>query len=165
MENKNGFTLIELLVVVLIIGILAAIALPQYQLAKDKARYTQAMNLLASINQAQRRYVLANGIATSNFNDFDIDMPASGKISQAGDEYTDTWGSCFLHNTGYGQCNIRLGLIASAWYFLKWDDNYFSSNNRYCWVYPKNNARGNRLCQSLTGKEGSEEGNYRKYKF
>ena len=108
-KDSKGFTLVELLVVVLIIGILAAIALPQYQLAKDKAKYTQAMNLLASINQAQRRYVLANGTTTYNFNDLDIDMPASGTISQAGDYYTDTWGSCYLHNTGYGKCDVYLG--------------------------------------------------------
>ena len=165
MENKNGFTLIELLVVVLIIGILAAIALPQYQLAKDKAKYTQAMNLLASINQAQRRYILANGMRTTNFNDFDIDMPASGTISQAGDWYTDTWGSCYLDRS-YGMCNASLGKGGGAWYFLRWDTTYFSSNNRECWVSPKDNARGNRLCKAVTGKtSGYENGRYMVYYF
>ena len=167
-KKYKGFTLIELLVVVLIIGIIAAIALPQYQLAKDKAKYTQAMNLLASINQAQKRYVLANGIETSNFNDFDIDMPASGKISQAGNEYADTWGYCYLHDTSYGMCAVTLGKTSGVWYFLRWDSTYFSSNKRQCWVSPKNNARGNRLCQALTGKAtgtDSADGNYKVYKF
>ena len=165
MENKNGFTLIELLVVVLIIGILAAIALPQYQLAKDKAKYTQAMNLLASINQAQRRYVLANGMGTTNFNDFDIDMPASGKISQAGDWYTDTWGSCYLDGS-YGMCDVSLGKTSGVWYFLRWDSTYFSSNHRQCWAFPKDDARGNRLCKAVTGKtSGHENGSYMIYNF
>ncbi len=166
MKNKKGFTLIELLVVVLIIGIIAAIALPRYQLAMDKAKYTQAMNLLASINQAQRRYVLAHGTTTYNFNDFDIDMPASGKISSDKSNYVDTWGECFLHKTGYGACKVNIGK-SKVWYFLRWDSTYFSSNKRECWVQPKDNVRGNRLCQAMTGKtSGTENGDtYMMYKF
>ena len=47
--NKKGFTLIELLVVVLIIGILAAIALPQYFKAVEKSRSTEALSIMGSL--------------------------------------------------------------------------------------------------------------------
>lgn len=67
--NKKGFTLIELMVVVLIIAILAAVALPQYQKSIEKARATDAWTTLKAIEDAVKRYELKKGISSVIKND------------------------------------------------------------------------------------------------
>ena len=77
-EMSNAFTLIELLVVVLIIGILTAVAVPQYQKAVARARAAEAITVLKAITDAQEVYYLAHGEYTDNLEDLDVSAPADG---------------------------------------------------------------------------------------
>ncbi len=74
-KGCRGFTLIEFLVVVLIIGILAAVALPQYQKAVEKSQASQALILLKALSVACDSYYLEHGIHASSFSQLDFALP------------------------------------------------------------------------------------------
>ena len=76
-RNRLGFTLIELLVVVLIIGILAAVAVPQYQMAVKKSRVMKLLSMTKSIVAAEESYYLANGQYTKDWDELAISIPGT----------------------------------------------------------------------------------------
>ena len=86
---KQGFTLIELLVVVLIIGVLSAVALPQYQTAVERSRAAEALTQMAAVADAMERYHAQHDRwpDANNFNKLDVDIPSNDCDSEHGGKY------------------------------------------------------------------------------
>ncbi|WP_458402211.1 type IV pilin protein [Candidatus Avelusimicrobium sp.] len=136
----KGFTLIELLVVVLIIGILSAVALPQYRKAVLKSKLTQAMVVLNAWEKAQTIYYLENGYYATDLDELSIGMgEKKGKLSCSG-------------SGGVNYCNILVADGLGLEWVLEWP---IPEQKHRCVGTPGVNSA---VCASFGGVKFREEG-------
>ena len=125
MENKKGFTLLELLVVVVIIGILATIALPQYQKAVMKSRVTQVIPLIKAVAQAQDVYYLTNNKFAENIDGLDVDFTCP-----------KDW-TCIIEANGYNNilARYKTGTLGVIYYYGSFSHHNVSFDRKlYCFA-------------------------------
>ena len=156
--KTQAFTLIELLVVVLIIGILAAIAVPQYQKAVIKADLHKGMPLVESLYQAQQAYYLSHGAFATDIDDLDISIPKNSScIKQEGSNsrYTCDFGIVGLGDnlTNVQYINTNKTLIY-VYYVKEVPAPYyqltFEQDSRWC--FAKKLKIANEVCKEMGGE-------------
>ena len=140
-NNKKGFTLLELLIGVLIIGILAAVALPQYRYAVAKSEFATLRNNVKAIAEAEERYYQANNHQyTTDLSALDINIsdPNCGTHIWAGYYY---W-TCKRLIAGQ---NISL---------MVWPTRTANRNEcMTCCKLPNQKTIAHRLCQEESGRK------------
>ena len=131
MGRLGGFTLIELLVVVLIIGILAAVALPQYEKAVLKSRVAGAFAKLEALDKAQTVYRMANGRYTTDLEALDLDL--SGVVC------SDSEGEV-IYCQGFGEGQNRVS--------LEFQGKHAEGNKNWICLAKTGDALAQNICQS-----------------
>ena len=110
-SNKKGFTLIELLIVVVIIGILAAIAIPKFANTKEKAYIASMKSDLRNLITAQEAYFSDNNSNyASSTGAMGTNFHASSGVTVTLGSVTNTgWQATATHTSTPRVCTITLG--------------------------------------------------------
>ena len=158
--KKQAFTLIELLVVVLIIGILAAVALPQYEKAVMRSRIVQAMIMARHIAEAEVTYCLANGHITDQMEDLDVEFPPSASVSATVARAGDYTYSLWVSKDG------KSGAILAGYKWIIFLQGFSTCKvgSRQCRA-DENDLKGQQLCLSMGGEYTDTYGTLKSYKL
>jgi len=152
--SKKAFTLIELLVVVLIIGILAAIALPQYNAALERSRRAEALLNLKALTDSMQRYVLQNGkipIERTSAKNMDIDLSGGtwGNSWWWGVESFITPHFDYLPYCERGQCTIYICRMSNNDCVYHLFVEVLPNQRKEC--YTCKSSLGRKMCEGLEG--------------